>query len=106
MTKLYLFAKKIHRIMVLFLIAFILFMSVTGTMLKYSGFSTKYLGFLDLGAMRYLHGNLSPFFAIALTLMALTGLYMYIYPELQKRKNVPKTTQQKTTSTSPAHEQQ
>ena len=83
MIKLYLFSKKIHRILVIVIITLGIIMSVTGTTLKYPFFARLFN--LDLGLIRQLHNNLSPFFVVVLLLMSLTGLMMYSYPLLRKR---------------------
>ena len=79
MTKLYLFSKKVHRFLVVFIAVIGLSMSVSGMVLKYPFISEK-LTFIDLGMVRYIHNNLSPFFAIVLLLMMFTGIVMYIFP--------------------------
>lgn len=82
MTKYYLISKKIHRILVLIITVLSLLMALTGLMLKYPAFN---LNLINLGLVRYLHNQLSPLFGIVLTLMIITGVWMYLYPELQKR---------------------
>jgi len=83
MTKYYLFAKKVHRILVLIITVISLLMALTGSILKYPILS---FNLFDLNLIRYLHNQLSPFFGIVLTFMIITGIWMYFYPELQKRK--------------------
>ncbi len=81
----YLWAKKIHRLF-LFLTSFlIIFMSITGIILKFSFFSS--LSFLDLGLMRSLHNDFSIYFVISLGIMMLTGIYMYLFPLLRRRND-------------------
>ncbi len=84
MTKIYLLAKKIHRMLVLMITFLSLLMGATGLMLKYP--TLNFFGLIDLGLARYLHNQLSPLFGIGLTLMITTGVWMYLYPALQKRK--------------------
>ncbi|MFA5831466.1 MAG: hypothetical protein WC878_06570 [Candidatus Paceibacterota bacterium] len=82
MTKLYLYSKKVHRVLVLVITAMILIMAGTGTMLEYS---VSFFG-LDLGLVRYVHNKLSIYFTVVLVLMMITGLYMYIFPVLNRHK--------------------
>ncbi len=87
MIKFYLFCRKIHRIFVLTIVVLTIIMAGTGSLLKYSSFASK-ISFIDLGLVRYLHNNLSPWFTLALVIMTLTGLVMYFYPWYIKRKKV------------------
>lgn len=89
MTKLYLWARKIHRLLVLVVLTLTLIMTITGTIMKYSSFFSKNAPWLDQGLARYLHNQLSPFFAVVLFFMALTGLYMFCFPYLVKQKLNP-----------------
>ena len=62
MIKIYLWSKTIHR-MFLFATSFlIIFMSITGSMLKFSFFS-RYVS-VDIGLVRVLHNDLSIYFVI------------------------------------------
>jgi hypothetical protein len=84
MIKLYLLAKKIHRFLVLIIIAMMAIIVWTGVMMKYSWapFGT------NLAKARYIHNQLSVVFTIVLALMAITGIAMYLLPFLIKRKEV------------------
>ncbi|MEK7611565.1 MAG: hypothetical protein AAB486_04315 [Patescibacteria group bacterium] len=84
MTKYYLLARKIHRYLVIIMIVLSLIMAGTGILLKYSFISAK-LTFIDLGLVRFLHNNLSPFFSFILFLMAVTGSFLFLFPYLPKR---------------------
>jgi hypothetical protein len=86
MIKIYLFMKKVHRILVLIIITLGLFMGATGTLLKFSAFSAKYFSFFDLGLIRYLHNQISIYFSIVLLLMIFSGTWMYVYIWLKGRK--------------------
>jgi hypothetical protein len=86
LVKLYLWAKKIHRLLVLIISALTLVMAGTGLLMKYPKLAG---GAIDLGLMRYLHNQLSVYFTGVLVLMALTGLYMYVFPVLNKPKQPP-----------------
>lgn len=81
MTKIYLWSRKIHRVFVLIVISLSLVMAVTGLALKYA------LTWFDLGLVRYLHNQLSPFFGLALFVMILTGGFMYLFPWLNRQKS-------------------
>ncbi|VVA44469.1 conserved hypothetical protein [Candidatus Roizmanbacteria bacterium] len=83
-TSLYLLAKKIHRLLVLIIAVIGVLMAVTGTLLKYTLISKK-LTFIDLGLMRSLHNNLSPYFAVVFLGMLITGLIMYLYLLIPKK---------------------
>ena len=85
-VKLYALLRKFHRILVLVVSTFIVFMGGTGLLLKYTFVTTKVLRFLDLNALRYLHNQLSPWFTFVLVLMAASGLYMYFFPMYQAKK--------------------
>jgi hypothetical protein len=82
-TKLYILSRKIHRILVMIISVIGILMAITGVILKYP-FISKNLSFLDLGLIRYLHNNLSPYFTIVFLLMSITGIFMYLFPLLKK----------------------
>jgi hypothetical protein len=65
--------------MVLIITALVLVMAGTGTMLKFGSF-----GLADLGMVRYIHNNLSPFLTLVLVVMIVTGGAMYLTPWLVK----------------------
>lgn len=85
MIKIYLVMKQIHRLVLYITTLFILFMSVTGIILKYPSFFSQKITFLDLGLTRYLHNEISLYFSASLIFMAITGIYMYIFPLLNSR---------------------
>lgn len=84
MIKYLLIARRIHRILVLILTSFSLAMVFTGLLLKYPFFASMF-NFLDLGMIRYIHNQLSPWLTITLLLMALTGILMYFSPWSRKQ---------------------
>ena len=84
MANLYILSRKIHRILVLMISVIGLLMAVTGIFLKYTFISEK-LTFIDLGLIRFLHNNLSPYFVIVFLGMLITGLMMYIFPFIIKK---------------------
>lgn len=79
--KLYLFAKKIHRFLVLLISTIGILMAGTGILLKYKP------DFINLGSVRLVHNSLSPYFALVFLGMMITGLIMYIFPLIQKRQD-------------------
>lgn len=88
MTNLYILSRKIHRILVIIITFLTVLMAGTGTVLKYSFVAAK-LTFIDLGLIRYIHNQISPFFTITLVFMMLTGIFMYIFPLLKKKPSPP-----------------
>lgn len=82
--KLAVYARKIHRILVLFITVLGTTMAVTGLTMDEAGEGSSLLSFINYGAARQLHGSLSKIFAIILGSMIITGLYLYLYPWLQK----------------------
>lgn len=82
MSKLFLWCKKIHRLLVLIIVASTLIMAATGILMKYQLDAT--------GQIRYVHNQMSIIFTVLLSVMAATGLFMYFFPLLIKRKNNPK----------------
>jgi cytochrome b subunit of formate dehydrogenase len=77
-TKVYLFAKKIHRLLVIIILTTGIVMAVTG-LFMYSG---NYLSWDPL-MVRILHHQLSIIFTLVLGLMGLTGSYLFIFPYLR-----------------------
>ncbi|EKE14875.1 MAG: hypothetical protein ACD_12C00259G0005 [uncultured bacterium] len=82
-TNLFLFSKKIHRFLVIFIAIIGIIMSVTGILLKYTFIAAKFT-FIDLELIRFIHNNLSPIFALVFLGMLITGLIMYIFPLIRK----------------------
>ena len=83
MTKLYILSRQIHRLLVFVMTALLMVMALTGLVLKYTFIADK-LSFINVGYIRYLHNNMSPYFTVVLCLMLMSGLYMYIFPLLRK----------------------
>lgn len=81
MIKFYLFSKKIHRLLVSVIVITSLTMIATGIFLKY-----PLINPFDPGVTRSLHNNLSIIFSVILFLMAASGLFMYLFPFLNKPK--------------------
>jgi hypothetical protein len=77
-TDFYLFARKIHRLLALFILITGLIMVITGL----SMYTGNYVSFDPL-AVRILHRQLSIVFASILGFMATTGLYLFIFPYLR-----------------------
>ncbi len=82
MQKLYIFAKQIHRLLVIAITGLGAVMALTGFILKYPGL----LGVGNLGLVRFVHSTMSTAFGIVLVFMVLTGLVMYLVPWVQKRR--------------------
>ena len=80
----FLLSKKIHRFLVIIIATIGVLMAGTGILLKYTIISKK-LTFIDLGLIRSLHNNLSPYFAVVFLGMLITGLVMYLFPMLKNK---------------------
>lgn len=83
MTKLYLFSRMIHRVLVLIILVSTFIMTTTGIILKFNSLA-DFLQ-IDLAMIRFIHNNFSIVFSLVLFLMMLTGVVMYIYPLLRKK---------------------
>ena len=86
MMSIYLFSKKIHRLLVLVMTFLIVLMAGTGLVMKYSEFVSNNLSVINLSLARYIHNNLSVAFTIGSIAMAITGLFMYFIPYIQSKK--------------------
>ncbi len=92
MINTFVFMKQVHRFMVLGILVLGLAMGITGVLLKFPSIAANYLMFIDMGYIRFLHNNLSTYFAVVFFLMMLTGIWMYFYPSWsawRKRKQGP-----------------
>lgn len=85
MNKLYLYAKTIHRSLVILIVIATFIMAGSGMILKNPKLGQALN--MDLSLVRYLHNNFSVVFTILLLLMILSGVVMYIFPLLKKRPN-------------------
>ena len=83
MTKVFIWAKSIHRLFLYLTTFLIFFMSISGILLKFTFFNS--FPFIEIGLIRKLHNDLSIYFVLSLTVMLITGLYMYIFPLLKNR---------------------
>lgn len=92
MNDLFLLCRKIHRLSIFLTIPLGLVMTLTGLFLRSDRF-VFYLTFVDLRAIRALHRNLSPVFAVVLLIMMLTGLFMYLFPWLNQKLHQNKINQ-------------
>lgn len=79
LMKLNIIARKIHRILVVATVLLGLSMMTTGSLLKFPLFTLDYI------MVRSVHNNLSTFFSAALFMMMVTGLFMYLFPYLNKQ---------------------
>lgn len=86
MTSLYILSRRFHRYLVLIILGLTLVMAGTGLFLRYPSWSVWLPAWLDMGKVRYLHGQVSTYFAIALIIMVITGSYMYFHTLWVQRK--------------------
>jgi len=86
LPKLVVIARKIHRFLVGIIILLSIIMMLTGSAMKYPE-----IALIDPFFARRAHNIISTFFSLALTLMMVTGLFMYLYPWLSKIKNKSQT---------------
>lgn len=84
MQQLYVYARKIHRLLVLVMVVLTVIMTITGSIMKYL-FAVHLFFFISPALARYVHNMTSPFFSITLVAMAITGLYMYWYPIIRSK---------------------
>jgi hypothetical protein len=92
LVKLVIWARKIHRYLVIIISVISPIMMVTGFKLHKEREGEIVLSFIDATAARTLHNQLSTIFAIVLGLMMLTGIYLYIFPWLTKIFKKPSPT--------------
>lgn len=83
MQKLYVYARKIHRLLVLLMVVLTVVMTLTGSMMKYP-LAVRLLFFFDPVFARSIHNLISPLFSFVLLGMVVTGLYMYVYPKIRR----------------------
>jgi len=89
LVKLSIWARKIHRYLVILISVIGLVMMVTGYKMKQATEGVVVLPFIDYHAARVLHNQLSTLFAVILGIMMLTGIFLFLYPWIIKlsRKN-------------------
>lgn len=87
MIKLFIFAKKLHRITMYSTVLLIFIMGISGTIMKFEDFFEQF-DFINLRILKYIHSEMSIYFSIALAIMTISGVYMYIFP-LLKKKSLP-----------------
>jgi hypothetical protein len=83
-NKLYLLAKKIHRITLVVFVSLGGIMAATGLLLKY--FRVALALRFDLSLLRELHSTTSTFFAVVFVFMAASGIIMYVAPLVRKKQ--------------------
>ena len=83
LTQLFKWSRTVHRVFLFPVTALYILMTITGLALKYSAVS-RWLK-IDEGLARYIHNQLSPYFAIVLGVMVITGWFLYLYPFLARR---------------------
>ncbi len=82
MSKLSYYARKIHRLLLLFVIIFGLIQMLTGLAMRYP----TLFSVVDQGAALSLHYKTATYFAIAFGLQLVTGIIMYLAPIIIKYK--------------------
>lgn len=87
LAKLAVTARKIHRFLVVIILALGLIMTATGLTLRYPALSP-----LDIGIAVEIHRFTSTYFAVIFLGMMLTGGYLYFYPLLRRRTPPPGNT--------------
>ena len=87
MQKLYINARKIHRVLVIVVLISGLTMSTTGMIIKFPEIFGPYL---SLYSARQIHNIISSIFGPLFIIMALTGLVMFTYPYILKWKQKKK----------------
>lgn len=81
---LYIYSRKLHRILLFVVSTLTLIMGMTGLVMKYPKLGA--ILHLENSMVRYVHNKLSVLFVAVLGAMMLTGLYMYFYPWYQQRR--------------------
>ena len=84
LNKLYIWSRKLHRLFLFAVVALTLIMGTTGLLMKYTWLGAGLN--IDQGLIRYIHNQLSVYFAIVLAVMISTGLFMYIFPFLARSR--------------------
>ncbi len=84
-TKIYLYARAIHRFLVIIISFLTLIMAGTGIILHQSSEGENLPKNIDVNLARYIHNQLSVLFTVVLVLMALSGIIMYIYPLIKEK---------------------
>lgn len=85
MTKIYLYARAIHRFLVIIVTVLTLIMTGTGLILRQASEGKNLPARIDVNLARYIHNQISVFFTIVLICMALSGIVMYLYPLIKKK---------------------
>ena len=83
MMNLFIFSRKLHRLLVIVISFLTLVMGGTGILMKYPD---TFYAYIDIGMVRALHNGMSLWFTIALLVMGATGLFMYFIPYLRTKK--------------------
>lgn len=85
MTKIYLFARSLHRFLVIIISFLTLIMTGTGLILYQASEGKNLPASIDVNLARSIHNQLSVFFSIVLIFMVISGIVMYIYPLIKKK---------------------
>lgn len=81
MGKLSYYSRKIHRLLLFFVVTLGLTQMITGLIMKYP----DVLPAIDQGSTRLLHFQTATYFSVAFIAQMLTGLVMYVTPWIIKR---------------------
>jgi len=79
------YSRRVHRVVMLFVIVLGLIQMATGTAMKYP----QLFPFVDQSAVRLLHFDVATYFSIAFVIQIVTGIIMYIAPKLIKALRKP-----------------
>lgn len=88
LPKLSFYARKVHRLTLLFIVVLGFLQLVTGLAMKYP----SWFGFLDQGTVRVLHFDLAGWFGLVFGIQMLTGIIMYVVPMLIRKSQQNKQT--------------
>jgi len=84
LTIVHVYARKLHRFLVLIISVLTIIMIITGGIMKYPDIASAIVPSVNFERIREVHSNISTYFSITLVLMALTGIIMYLYPTVIK----------------------
>jgi thiosulfate reductase cytochrome b subunit len=79
------YSRRVHRVVMLFVIVLGLIQMATGTVMKYP----QLFPFVDQTSVRVLHFDVATYFSIAFVIQIVTGVIMYMSPKLIKALRKP-----------------
>ena len=96
LTRLAILTRRLHRLNVIIIAVLGTIQAVTGMVLKYPDLPV--LSLFDLRSSSEIHNLNSTFFTVSFAVIAVTGLFLYLYPWLQqvtrKSRSSPPTVNQ------------